>query len=162
MAEQQRGWPRAGLAQHIPQRGLAQEARSIEYGKHHQRPATAHYSERRCEHSALRSRLRTSKDHGLSRCLVLRCPCWPAVAFGARDRGPGERQTRVRVLCAVANPQMARLQKRQTINFQRRVAERRLPAVAWQRLFLLRRCALGKPKRTLRRRAVMVMGAFTP
>ena len=41
------------------------------------------------------------------------------------------------------------------INFQRRVAERRLPAVAWQRLFLLRRCALGKPKRTLRRRAVM-------
>ena len=101
MAEQQRGWPRAGLAQHIPQRGLAQEARSIEYGKHHQRPATAHYSERRCEHSALRSRLRTSKDHGLSRCLVLRCPCWPAVAFGARDRGPGERQTRVRVLCAV-------------------------------------------------------------
>ena len=41
------------------------------------------------------------------------------------------------------------------INFQRRVAERRLPAVAWQRLFLLRRGALGKPKRTLRRRAVM-------
>ena len=35
------------------------------------------------------------------------------------------------------------------INFQRRVAERRLPAVAWQRLFLLRRGALGKPKRTL-------------
>ena len=27
------------------------------------------------------------KTTGLSRCLVLRCPCWPAVAFGARDRG---------------------------------------------------------------------------
>ena len=45
--------------------------------------------------------------------------------------------------------------ERKIINFQRRVAERRLPAVAWQRLFLLRRGALGKPKRTLRRRAVM-------
>ena len=39
------------------------------------------------------------------------------------------------------------------INSQRR-RERRFPAVAWQPLFLLRSCALGKPKRTLRRRAV--------
>ena len=36
-----------------------------------------------------------------------------------------------------------------------RRAEGRLRAVAWQRLFLLGRCALGKPKRTLRRRAVL-------
>ena len=99
MAEQQRGWPRAGLAQHIPQRGLAQEARSIEYGKHHQRPATAHYSERRCEHSALRSRLRTSKDHGSF--ALPGAEVSMLAGCGVRRARPRERQTRVRVLCAV-------------------------------------------------------------